>query len=136
MTTSSATHSAELPVLTCRAQHRAWADTLSRNEQEIDQLLDLLTTLPEADYRTLTRSLPDYAQALNRLKNSIGQLRTDMVCDGTGCSVPTPVLTCTDTRFVSIAATDAPVSAMAAEFGRLRDNCYALLTRLVGLNLI
>lgn len=123
-------------LLTCRTQNQRWATTLSESEQEIDQLLTLLAELPTPDtYRSLTAP-GTYTASLQRLKASMRQLRSEVVCAGAGCSQPTPVVPCPDLHFGLTSSANALITNASAEYNRVRDRCYAFLGELMGLNLI
>ena len=124
------------PIQTCRNQNQAWATTLARNEQEIDQLLVLLAELPNDSDRTLQPYTVDYAQVFDQLKVRIHRLRTDVVCSGAGCSSPTPPAACPDVRFVPPGTGNSLISSVSAEYSRAKERCDAFLSGLMMLNLI
>ncbi|WP_044129366.1 hypothetical protein [Rudanella lutea] len=133
MTFSDSTH----PVLTCRSQHQQWASSLHQSEEEIDQLLSLLTDLPaQISFLDLQQQTVQYAAALSRLKNHIHQLQVDVVCAGAGCSAQTTDAKCPDVRFTPQPAEVPLFPSLSAEVNRMKERCQAFLGKLVGLNLI
>jgi hypothetical protein len=122
---------------TCRTRHQAWANTLRQSEQEIDQLLTLLADLPEQTKSLQLQSQTvQYESTLNRLKNHIQHLRTDMICAGSDCNAQPGEVGCTDVRFVPQASEVTIFSGLSAEVGRIKERCQSFLGKLVGLNLI
>lgn len=130
------TSAAPAPLLTCRQQHAAWAETLQRSEQDIDQLLSLLADLPTDPCHLPRRYILDYASALNQLRTTIHRLRVDIVCSGSHCGNEQPATPCPDGRFVVQAVGTNPINGLAAEYDRLRTRCQSYLDELVGLNLL
>ncbi len=123
-------------VLSCRAQHQTWAATLTQSEDGIDQLLALLADLPGDSYRTLNEFKQTYASALNRLKTGIQQLRTSVVCDGSGCAAPVPPAMCIDARFSSPVSRNVLIDNVLLSYEQVKSRCNTYLAELVGLNLI
>jgi hypothetical protein len=128
----------QTPLQTCRTQHQAWAVSLEQSEEEIDQLLTLLADLPNDSYRSLNHPVIGYTQSLSRLKSRIHNLRVDVVCTGTGCSTPAPATSCPDPHFSQPTTTNSTslISAVSAEYDRMKDRCQSFLGELMLLNLI
>lgn len=126
----------ESSVQTCRHQHQTWAASLAERELEIDQLLSLLADLLPEEYHSIHHHSVDYALALSRLKNRIHQLRVDVVCTGAHCSTPTPPTVCPDPHFMPSTLGNSLMSAVAVEFGQMKDRCRAFFGELMVLNLI
>ncbi len=110
--------------------------TLTQSEQEIDQLLTLLTELPGETYRSFSHHTSDYTQGLIRLKGKIQSIRNNMVCAGLGCASPAWALPCPDGRFLSQTVSTSLVSAVCVEYDRMKDRCQSFLGELMRLNLI
>ncbi|MGF7216206.1 hypothetical protein GGR92_002371 [Spirosoma lacussanchae] len=122
---------------TCRSQHQNWAASLVESEQEIDQLLTLLSDLPNDNYRSLRDYSADYAQALSRLKHRIHHLRADVVCSGDRCASATgPTAACTDPRYGLPVSSPTLLTSLSSEYIQLKNRCHAFLAELMGLNLI
>ncbi len=123
-------------IQTCQYQNQHWAATLVRNDQEIDQLLSLLTTLPEHhSYRSLHHPAVDYIGSLNLLKMSFQQVRLDMVCQGMTCT-PTERQTCHEPQFGVYTLVERHCRPLTDEFNRVKQSYYQFLTSLMTLNLI
>lgn len=127
---------AQSRVLSCRAQHQSWAATLTQSEEGIDQLLTLLADLPGNSYRSLSEFKQIYASALNRLKTTIHQLRTSVVCDGSGCASTPPPAMCIDARFTSPVSRNVLIDSVLVNYDQIKARCNTYLAELVGLNLI
>ncbi|NID10692.1 hypothetical protein [Fibrivirga algicola] len=126
----------QTPLQTCRSQHQAWATSLEQSEDEIDQLLALLADLPSDSFRSLNHPLVGYTQSLNRLKSRIHNLRADVVCTGTSCSSSATTVSCPDPHFVEPSTSSTIISAVSAEYDRMKERCQAFLGELMLLNLI
>lgn len=134
--TTAATLPVQTPLQTCRTQHKAWAVSLEQSEEEIDQLLTLLADLPSDSYRSLNHPIVGYTQSLNRLKSRIHNLRVDVVCTGANCATPVPATACPDPHFSQPTTSGSIISAVSAEYDRMKDRCQAFLGELMLLNLI
>ncbi|MBO0949413.1 hypothetical protein [Fibrella forsythiae] len=121
---------------TCRTQHQAWAVSLEQSEEEIDQLLTLLADLPSDSFRSLNHPIVGYMQSLGRLKSRIHNLRVDVVCTGASCSTPALASACPDPHFSQPVNSSSIISAVSAEYDRMKDRCQAFLSELMLLNLI
>lgn len=140
----SSNQSTEALFQTCRTQHQTWAAQLAQNEQEIDQLLTLLTELPGYDYQRMRNHTVDYAQALNQLKNRIHRLQLDVLCTSQSCAQPSagvaaksafPV--CPDGRYATPPAQGSSlVATVSSEYDRVKSRFNAFVGELMGLNLI
>ena len=126
----------QTPLLTCRTQHQAWAASLEQSEDEIDQLLTLLAELPNDSYRSVNQYTVDYTQSLSRLKSRIHNLRVDVVCSGTNCSLPIPASPCPDPHFSASVTSNSLISSVSNEYARMKDRCQTFLGELMRLNLI
>lgn len=124
------------PVQTCRNLHRTWASVLVRNEQEIDQLLTLLTDVPDDTCRSLNHNAVDYAQGLDHLKTRVHRMRTEGICTGTDCPLLTPPAACPDARFVLSGVGNPLISTISADYGLMKGRCQLFFGELVQLNLI
>lgn len=123
-------------VAKCQQQHHTWATTLTQNEQEIDQLLGLLTDLLEQhNYRSLQHDAIDYYGDLNGLKARIQQLRHDFVCDGMACRAETTPH-CNPVKATRPGYIGQAFGRLLGDFDRTKANCTAFLAGLVGLNLL
>jgi hypothetical protein len=129
--------SQEPVLLTCRTQHQHWATDLAQREADIDQMMSLLTDLPEETYRSLNHHAPAYVQKLHQLKTNIHRLQTEVVCTGLACSSASVVGTiCPDPRFAQSGGVSNLITSVSAEYGQLKDRCHRFLGELMRLNLI
>ena len=134
--TTIAASPVQTPLQTCRTQHQAWAISLEQSEEGIDQLLTLLADLPNDSFRSLNHPVVGYTQSLSRLKSRIHNLRVDVVCTGSGCSTPVAATSCPDPHFVAPTSSSSIISAVYAEYDRMKDRCQSFLGELMLLNLI
>ncbi len=129
---------------TCRTQHQTWAAQLAQNEQEIDQLLTLLTELPSHDYQRMRSQTVDYAKALNQLKNRIHRLQLDVLCTSHTCApapatvaVKSAATACPDGRYATPPAQGSSlIATVSSEYDRVKSRFNAFVGELMGLNLI
>ncbi len=128
----------QMPVLfTCRTQHQHWAADLAQREDDIDQMMSLLSDLPDDTYRSLNHHAPAYVQKLRQLKAHIHRLLTEVVCLGVACSSASVAsVTCPDPRFVQTGGVNALIISMSSEYSQLKDRCHLFLSELMRLNLI
>ncbi|QHV95551.1 hypothetical protein [Spirosoma endbachense] len=126
-----------LHIQTCRSQHQTWAMTIAQNEQEIDQLLAILSDLLDyQQYKSLRQRAVDYYGDLNHLKSRFQRLKLDMICEGVACN-PSERLACREPRIGLYAtlAVDSQLRSLMDELGRIKAGCYQFLSVMVTLNL-
>jgi len=98
--------------------------------------MTLLADLPSDSFRSLNHPLVGYTQSLSRLKSRIHNLRVDVVCTGAGCTSTVVAASCPDPHFIQPTSSGSIVSAVSAEYDRMKERCQAFLGELMLLNLI
>lgn len=119
----------------CRSQHQNWVASLGESEREIDQLLSVLAELPTTNYRSLRHRAVEYALTLTKLKSRIHRLRIDVACQSDRC-LKMDAPRCTDPRFMICSTGGALLTGVSTEYDRVKANCQAFLSELMGLNLL
>lgn len=123
---------------TCHAENRRWSQTLLHHEQEIDQLLALLTdAMEQHNYRSIRHRALDYYEDLKRLRVRYNRLYVDMVCAGGPCQLTNARPTsCDNPRFGLHTLVQAQYQTITEEFLAVKEGCYQFLSVLVELNLL
>lgn len=123
-------------VQNCHHQNQVWATAIAHYEQEIDQLLTLLSDLLDThSYQNLRHRAFAYHGSMNHLKSRFQRLRLDMVCESVVC-MPTGSQSCREPRFGLYKTIESHFQALTGEFNRVKAGCYQFLSVVVTLNIL
>ncbi|QJD79870.1 hypothetical protein [Spirosoma rhododendri] len=123
-------------LINCRTQHQQWNQALMKHEQDINQLVSLLTDLlAQHNSSRLRPRAIQYVTRFNRLKSQLRRLRLDMICSGSAC-FPTEHPICAEPHAGFYTGLDLSMHRLSDEFSTLSTGCYQFLSVLVSLNLL
>lgn len=118
----------------CRTENQRLETIFTGYEQEIDQLMVLLTdVLEQYNYHSLRHRAIDYFVDLKHLKIRLARLRMDLICASGQCGQSSP---CKEPRLGLFQSIKPQLTALTNEFLSIKEGCYQFLSVMVQLNLM